>query len=566
MNLIKKNKLVLLLLVLFSIGCNSKIEDEVIEDEEIKPEVSGYSVEDALENKKKGHFKDDDEIYDLSNMTFIFFSDEKIVINGGGAVVKNKAALISQAGVYYVSGQTSDGRIVVEASKEDKIQIILDNADIAYKNGSPFFINSCKRTTIILADNSDNYLTDSNKYTYDLPDDKEPNATLFGKDDFTICGKGKLSITGRFNDAIGGKDGLVIKDATISLFGSDDGIQIKDYLIIDNAKLDIRSIDDGIKISEDANEARGYFYMKSGEINITSGGDGIQVETDLLIADGKVNILAGDGHTFINSQGLSLKGFKAVDAVIIDKGNITIDSADDAINSKGIISINGGTFDISTGDDAMHADVALGITDGEINISTCKDGLEGNIINIQGGEIDIFALSDGINVLNEKESLKTGNISKEELKKSHFYLSGGKISIKAMDDGIDVFDTFIMQGGEVKIYIPEDGDKALDIKENLIIEGGYMIATQPDNMILLPIEKSIQKISIVNLDNLEDKNTTLSIENNSGLRLYKSEITEKYKSFLYTSPELKNDEDYKVLIDDVLKLTFNITDLFSFVE
>ncbi len=556
----------LLFLLFFIVSCNSKVEDDIIEKEEIKPEVSEYTVYEALENKKKSHFKDEDVVYDASNMTTILFSENNAVINGDGASYNNKAVLISKPGVYHLSGYSADGRIIVDVDKEEKVQIVLDNIDITYKNGSPFFIKSCKTTTIILAENSDNYLSDFNNYIYDLPEDKEPNATLFGKDDFTICGTGKLTVTGKFNDAIGGKDGLVIKDAELSIYGVDDGMQIKDYLIVDNAKLKIKALDDGIKIFDDKDPQRGYFYMKSGEMNITSGGDGIQAETDLLISDGKITILSGEGHTFDNVEDLSLKGLKANDAIVIDGGSFVIDAADDALNSKGIISINGGVFDLSTGDDAMHANVALGVTDGEINVLISKDGLEGNIINIQGGDININALTDGLNILDEEEpELKSTALIDDQLKKSHLYIKGGKINITAMDDGVDAFDTFVMEGGKLIIHIPEGGDKALDVKENLIVKDGTIFATQPEDMILLPIENSEQNIAIINLKDIVNKETVLSIENDEG-EIYSSSVNEKYKAFFFSMPDLKDNSEYKVFVDNDFQLSFTIADLYSFLE
>ncbi|HLW07398.1 MAG TPA: carbohydrate-binding domain-containing protein [Marinilabiliaceae bacterium] len=537
--------------VMISFSC-SKEEANNIPKKEVDPKVSGYSVEEAMAENVKDHDEPGDADFSESDVVEITLKAASIAVEQGkGADVSDNVVTINSAGTYRLSGKINDGRVIVNVSKDELVRIIMNNADITCLNGAPMFIAACKKTIIILADGTENYLADHSSYIFDLPEEKEPNAALFSKDDMTICGTGKLTVTGKFNDAIGGKDGLVIKDAHLSLFAVDDGIQVKDYVVIKgDAVLDIRALDDGIKSFHETDPARGYTYIQSGVLNIIAGGDGIQAETQILVSNGTFDIVAGTGSDFNNVDNLSLKGLKSVTGVIIDDGNFVIDAADDAINSDGIISINGGDFTLSSGDDALHADVALGISGGNINILTCTGGLEGNIITIKGGIMNVVATVDGINILDEKESdsqqstrkLKSGI----EGEKSHLYIHGGHLYITALDDGIDVNGTFEMTGGEVVVNGKVGGDKAFEINGDMIISGGVLIATQEAVMEPLPLELSKQHSLMVGFSAVHSAGTLFHIQKKSGDELLTFSPSQKYQSVFISTPSFVEDEAYKI--------------------
>ena len=532
--------------VLFFFGCSK--EDSTPPKKEVDPKVSGYSVAEAMAQNVKDHDEPNDAVFSESEVVEITLNTASIEVNGAGASVSGKVVKISSPGTYRLSGTIKDGRVIVDVDKKDVVRIILNNANITCSNGAPMFIANCKKTIIILAEGTENFLTDSPTYIFDLPVEEEPNAALFSKDDMTIGGRGKLNVTAKFKDAIGGKDGLVIKDAHLSLNAKDDGIQVKDYVVIKgDAVLDIKALDDGIKSFHKTAPDRGYTYIQSGTINIISGGDGIQAETQLLVSGGSIEIVSGKGSKFNNVNNLSLKGLKAGAGVIIDDGNFIIDSADDTINSDGIISINGGEFILSSGDDAIHTDVALGISGGDIKILTCTDGLESNIINIQGGDMHVVATSDGVNILKSEPDL-TQNTLKNGLngEKSHLYIRGGRLFITALDDGIDVYDTFEMTGGEVVINGKTSGDKALEV-ENMIISGGVLIATQETIMDPSLFEMSKQHSLLVDFSSVHQARTLLHIKKKSGGEVLTFSPSQNYQSVFISSPSFVENNEYTIL-------------------
>lgn len=68
-----------------------------------------------------------------------------------------------------------------------------------------------------------------------------PTPRFSSKSDLTIEGPGTLTVQGNFNDAIAGKDGLVITGGTLRVTAIDDGIRGKDYLVIQDGAIAIRN-------------------------------------------------------------------------------------------------------------------------------------------------------------------------------------------------------------------------------------------------------------------------------------------------------------------------------------
>ena len=60
--------------------------------------------------------------------------------------------------------------------------------------------------------------------------------------------------------------------------------------------------------------------------------------------------------------------------------------------------INAGTLTLASGDDGMHADSTLTINDGAVDITQSYEGIESAVITLNGGDINILASDDGINV------------------------------------------------------------------------------------------------------------------------------------------------------------------------
>lgn len=341
-----------------------------------------------------------------------------IEVKGNGVVVDNNKVTINSGGTYSISGEISDGQIIVNASKEEKVSIILNGVNITCSNSSPIYVKQCKKAVISLAKGSENIINDGTEYVFADLENEEPNAAIFSKDDLIFIGEGSLTVNANFNNGITSKDDLKIEGGNINVNSKSDGVRGKDSITITDGNITINSGQDGMK-SNNANDAdKGYVLIEGGIININSQEDAIQAESNLYVRDGEVTLSTRGGsaanttvkteerpmmgiqlqsETSSTEEKISSKGLKAVNNIIIEGGNFNIDSYDDAIHSNNLVNIVNGTFNIASGDDAVHADSECIIDNGTINITKSYEGIEAETITINDGEINLVSSDDGIN-------------------------------------------------------------------------------------------------------------------------------------------------------------------------
>ena len=326
----------------------------------------------------------------------ILLNNEDITIEGQGVSVSENEIKITTEGCYYITGDSENANIVIEANKNDNVQLVLDNCNLTSKTTAPINGIKCNVLTITLAENSNNTISDIGTYTKFTDTEKsEPDGTIFTKTELVINGTGNLNVNSNYLDGIVSKDTLKIINANININSKDDGIRGKDYAAIKSANITINAGGDGIKST---NEAMGYIVIQGGNLNITAVNDGIQAETILNISeDPQINITTTASQNKNNnrrnprntnsSSSVSSKGLKADKEITIQSGTITISSTDDSIHSNGFIIINGGEFSLSTGDDGIHADTNIIINNGNINITKSYEGIESGYIEINEGTI-----------------------------------------------------------------------------------------------------------------------------------------------------------------------------------
>ncbi|MDD5766836.1 MAG: carbohydrate-binding domain-containing protein, partial [Candidatus Marinimicrobia bacterium] len=341
------------------------------------------------------HEDSDDYSWNTSSVIPITLNGSSINVTGSGATVSGTKVTVTSTGNYSISGTLSDGQIIVNTEDEGTVRLILNGANITSSTSAPIHIISAKKVVLVLADTTQNYVTDASSYSSSTEEDA-PNATIFSMSDLTIFGNGILTVDANYNDGIASKDGLIIKSGTININSVDDGIRGKDYLIVKNGNITVKSGGDGLKSDNEDDSSKGYISIEAGTLNITSGGDAIAAETDVLISNGTISLTSGGGSGYAVGT-ISTKGIKAIVNTIIDDGTITINSADDALHSNGCLVINGGTFSISSGDDGVHADSILGINGGDILIKKSYEGIESAAIIITDGTIHVTSSDDGIN-------------------------------------------------------------------------------------------------------------------------------------------------------------------------
>ena len=507
----------------------------------------------------------------------ITFDGGNITANGNGATVSGNTVSITKAGVYELSGNSSDCRIEINAGKDDEITLLLNNAALSSTSGSIIDCEKAKTLVLYSKDGTKNTLSDSGNYAV-TTDDSAPDAAVFTRSDLFFNGGGELTVNGNYGDAIKCKDALVIYDGTLNVNAADDGITGKDSVTVCGGVVNVNSDGDGIKSTNDTEEGRGYIVIAGGELNVTSGTDGIQAETELTVSGGKITVTAGGdaadnevtlqdspwdfggpgGHggmgwgnqSSSSADSESLKGLKAGGSIVITNGELNIKAADDSIHSNANVEIADGTFTLSSGDDGIHADESLIISGGTIDVMKSYEGLEGKNIEISGGSISVVAADDGINAAGGDNGgfFGFGEASDEY----YIAISGGNITVNAGGDGIDSNGSITQSGGELTIFGPTNsGNGAIDYERSYALSGGTLIAFGAAGMAQTPSSVSQPCISVITQANAGDL-----IEVRDGNSVIISETTPKSaQSLIFSTDKFTVGTEYSVYVGGSLVST-----------
>ncbi|MDT3390581.1 MAG: carbohydrate-binding domain-containing protein [bacterium] len=287
---------------------------------------------------------------DLSDATYI-------------TVESGKDITITEAGVYVFSGSAENMSIIVEATSDDKVQIVLDGVTIKNKNFPCIYVKQADKVFVTTTD-SVNSLSVTGSFTSD--GSTNTDAVIFSKDDLTLNGTGTLNISSSDN-GISCKDDLCITGGTISISCKSDAVEAGDSIRIAGGDIAISSQKDGLHAENSDDDTTGFVYIGGGSLNISASDDGIHAITTVQIDDGNITVSAREG---IEATYVQING-----------GTITINASDDGINagkkSKSLtptIEINGGyiTIKMASGDtDGIDSNGNLYITGGTIDV-TCN--------------------------------------------------------------------------------------------------------------------------------------------------------------------------------------------------
>ncbi|MBN1696064.1 MAG: carbohydrate-binding domain-containing protein [Spirochaetales bacterium] len=487
--------------------------------------------------------------------TLIQLNGSSITVNGGGTVVNGRNVTITSGGTYTISGTLNDGRIIVDSQDELLVTLNLNGINISSSVNSPLSIMNAEDTEIVLVENTQNYITDPSNYVFDNPDDDEPNAALFSKDDLTISGDGSLTVDANYNDGIACKDDLNIKDCTITVTSVDDGIRGKNSLEIKSgANITVTSQGDCLK-SDD--EEDGLIEIKKCTLNLTSSGaDGMEAEIAVTITheESNVRVTAGGGSNTRPNDSVSTKGIKGVLNVLVEAGYVNVNSSDDAIHSNDTITISGGTLDIATGDDGVHADLVLDVNGGAINITKSYEGLESKVVNLNGGDIRVVADDDGINAADTEGG--EGGMGMFEPGDYYININGGYIYVNITDvtpqgstggDGLDSNGYITMTNGTVVVHGNSNNvDSALDYNGTFTMNGGLIVGSGTSSMAMAPGGNSSAQNALLYNFTTQQSNSLVNIQTSSGSSILTFAPNKQYASIAFSSPNLTNGTTYNI--------------------
>jgi predicted small lipoprotein YifL len=286
---------------------------------------------------------------------------------------------ITAEGVYVISGKASEVTIRVDAGDEDKVQLVLDGADITNESTPVIYVVNADKVFVTTTD-STSTLKVTGEFTAD--GDTNTDAVIFSKDDLVLNGTGTLKIVSTDN-GITSKDDLKITGGTIDIEAQSDAIEANDSIAVCDGSITIITGKDGFHAENDDDDSLGYIYISGGTFDITAEDDGIQATTVLQI----------DGGTFGISAAEGLEGTQ----VVINNGKIVISATDDGINGSQKstalsikVEINGGDIEVSMGQgdtDAIDVNGDLSITGGTINITAQSPFDVDGTVSFTGGTV-----------------------------------------------------------------------------------------------------------------------------------------------------------------------------------
>ena len=316
---------------------------------------------------------------------YIIYNGNSVTITnplaGAGVTITDSAAcvnVVTTAGItdiiYHVSGTTTDGCLNISSDK--RFTLSLEGASITSTTGAA--INSIidKKMTVILADNSVNYLKDCANGTQ--------KAALYSKGQVFFYGNGTLTVEGMTKHAISSGDYIEIYGGNIVVTSAvSDGLH-GDYIRMHNGNVTVSGTS-GDGLDGDT----GFIEINGGTLNVTVA----TADTKAVKCD---SILTINGGTLIlNATGAQSKVLKSDQNITINGGNITItasgatvletvDNQTDpsycsAITTDGTVNINGGNITLTlpvsnNGGKGISADGNITITGGSMHITTSGAG------------------------------------------------------------------------------------------------------------------------------------------------------------------------------------------------
>ena len=467
--------------------------------------------------------RDKSSEYDESSAVKITLNGSSAVVSGSGVNISGSTVTITSAGTYIISGSLSDGQIVIAASDSDKVQLVLNNAEINCNTSAAVYVKNADKVFVTLPAGTTNSLGGGTEYVQ--TDDNTVDGVIFSKSDLTLNGTGTLKIDADYRHGIVTKDTLCITGGTY---------------VIDAVKACLAG-KDGIKILD------GSFTLTAGSKGLNSGNDDDAKEGSIYIA----------GGTF------------------------TIKSEDDSIHADGSCIIAGGTYTIAAGDDGIHANYDTIITDGSITITDSYEGIEGRRITVSGGTINLTASDDGINAAtggSSDEQRMPGGQQPQEMRMPggqkpsgmdmdnkgqapasrsasdddvYIKITGGTITVNAGGDGIDSNGNLYITGGTVYVAGPtSNGNGALDYEGEASITGGTLIAAGSSGMAQGMGSNSTQCSMLVNLSETIAAGSVISLKDSSGNVLISWTSPKQFSSVVISTAELAQGSTYALVTGD----------------
>lgn len=344
---------------------------------------------------------------------------------------------------------------------------------------------------------------------------------------------------------------IVLNNAIIN---SDDGpgilVENADKVFITLAEGSVNSLSDSATYTSTEDQPWGAIFSKS-DLTINGSGkltvegnsnNGIVSKDDLRITGGTIAVTA------------KTNGIKGKDSVGIYDGNITIAAQNDGIKSndtasdKGYVSIDGGKVKITdVTSQGIQAQNIAQINGGSLDINSNNEGIQGKVVYVSAGEINIQAKDDGLNATDGSTTQAPMDAAQEDV---YIEIEGGEVNVSAEADGLDSNGDLTVSGGTTIIQGPENGGNgSLDYQGEGTISGGTFITVGNGQMAQNFGENSKQCAIMYNGDvNNAKTEITLSDADGKEIATIKSKIS--FSSVIISSSKISKDNTYTLKLGD----------------
>ena len=317
-------------------------------------------------------------------------------------VSDGKTLTVTEAGVYLVQGSAREATILVDAPDDAKVQLVLDGVSITNTDFPAIYVKSADKVFVTTIADSSLSVTGS----FQSDGDTNTDGVIFSRDDLTLNGTAKLTISSTDNGVVS-KDDLKITGGSYEITASSKCFEANDSIRVAGGSFTLKAGTDAFHAENDEDQSLGNIYILGGEISISAGDDGIHANTLLQIEGGSVTVKAGEGleatYVLINGGTIDItasddginaawKSTAYTPTVEINGGELTIAMGagdTDGIDSNGNLIITGGTISI-TGSSGFDFDGTVSFTDGTVivngqQISTISSQMMGGGMGGFGG-------------------------------------------------------------------------------------------------------------------------------------------------------------------------------------
>jgi len=117
--------------------------------------------------------------YETSKCENITLSDAGCTTTSQNVLIDGSVVTVTGEGDYLLNGMLSDGQIIIDVDKTEKVQLVLNGVDITSKTSAAIYVKNADKVFVTLADNTENTL--ANDGVFEAVDDNNIDAVIFSE-------------------------------------------------------------------------------------------------------------------------------------------------------------------------------------------------------------------------------------------------------------------------------------------------------------------------------------------------------------------------------------------------